>query len=329
MQKEIGMIGLGKMGGNMARQLVEKGWNVHGMDADPATTQKLGKEGIQGAYSIHELVSKLKAPRVVWLMVPAGKPEDDLLFGNDRHHDRHRKSNTLTDLRYRSRSSVKDAGLVRLLSRGDVIIDGGNSYYKDSISRAKKVATFGIKFIDVGFSGGPAGARNGGCLMIGGDESSFKRLEPLFKDLARDNGYQFFKGVGAGHFVKMVHNGIEYGMMQALGEGFAMLKKTPFKLDLTRVADIYNNGSVIESRLVGWMKKAFQEHGEDLKQVSGSVGHTGEGEWTAKTAREMKIPAKIIGESYKFRVQSKKKPSFTGKVVSALRGQFGGHNIKE
>ncbi|MBI5456971.1 decarboxylating 6-phosphogluconate dehydrogenase [Candidatus Kaiserbacteria bacterium] len=303
MKKEIGIIGLGKMGANMARQLVEKGWSVYGMDASQETTNKLEKEGVKGAYSAEELVSKLSAPRVVWLMVPAGKPEDELLFGKN--------------------------GLTKLLSKGDVIIDGGNSYFKDSMARAKKVSKHGITFLDVGFSGGPGGARHGGCLMIGGDRATFKKLEPLFKDLARKDGYQFFPGVGAGHFVKMVHNGIEYGMMQSLAEGFAMMKKSPFKLDLTRVADIYNHGSVVESRLVGWLKDAFEAYGENLSAVSGSVGHTGEGKWTAETARAMGIPVKIIEDSFKFRVRSAKKPSYTGKVVSALRGQFGGHSIKK
>ncbi|MDP3646105.1 MAG: NADP-dependent phosphogluconate dehydrogenase [bacterium] len=323
MKKEIGIIGLGKMGANMARQLVEKGWRVHGYDVFPKTTRALEQEGIRGAETLRELVGSIRGPRVVWIMVPAGKSGDELLFGNDRLT----KSVKMTDLR--SRSVVKKSGLVSSLSKGDFIIDGGNSYFKDSIARAKKISKYGIKFIDVGFSGGPSGARNGGCLMIGGDQATFKKLEPLFRDLAQKDGYQFFKGAGAGHFVKMVHNGIEYGMMQALAEGFAMMKKSSYKLDLTRVADIYNHGSVVESRLVGWLQSAFEEYGEDLKSVSGTVGHTGEGKWTAKTAREMKVPAKIIEESFKFRVQSAKKPSYAGKVVSALRGQFGGHSISK
>lgn len=302
MKKEIGIIGLGKMGGNIARRLREKKWTVYGMDASASTTRQFKKEGVRGVHSVQELVSNLSSPRTVWLMVPAGKIGDELIFGKD--------------------------GLAKFLSKGDIIIDGGNSYFKDSMQRAKKIAKFGIKFIDVGFSGGPSGARSGGCLMIGGDEASFRTLEPLFKDLARERGYQFFKGSGAGHFVKMVHNGIEYGMMQSLAEGFALMKKSTYKLDLKRVADIYNHGSVIESRLVGWLKNAFEQHGSDLSAVSGSVGHTGEGEWTAKTAKEMNVSVKIIEESFKFRVHSAKKPSYTGRVVSALRGQFGGHSIK-
>lgn len=165
--------------------------------------------------------------------------------------------------------------------------------------------------------------------MIGGDERSFKKLEPLFADLARKDGYRFFKGAGAGHFVKMVHNGIEYGMMQAIAEGFALMKKSKYKLDLTAVAEIYNNGSVIESRLVGWLKDAFKLRGEDLSDVSGKVAHTGEGEWTVKTAKKMQIEAKIIEGALKFRIASAKKPNYTGKIVSALREQFGGHKVKK
>ena len=165
--------------------------------------------------------------------------------------------------------------------------------------------------------------------MRGGDGASFKKCEPLFRDLARRDGYEFFAGNGAGHFVKMVHNGIEYGMMQALAEGFALMKRSKYKLDLTRVAEVYNNGSVIESRLVGWLKDAFKLHGENLAAISGSVAHSGEGAWTVKTAKEMKLKAKVIEEALKFRIASAKKPDYAGKVVSALRGQFGGHSVKE
>lgn len=303
LKKEIGIVGLGKMGANMARRLMEKGWTVHGFDRDEATVRALESEGLHGASSLHDLCEQLPVPRLVWLMVPAKKVVDEVLFGK--------------------------GGIAGLLSKDDVIVDGGNSYFKDSIVRGKKITQRGLNYIDVGFSGGPKGARTGGCLMIGGDEAAFKKFESLFRDLATEGGYQFFKGAGAGHFVKMVHNGIEYGMMQALAEGFTMLKKSKYELDLTRVADIYNHKSVIESRLVGWMKSAFETYGEDLKDVSGVVGHTGEGEWTAKTARAMGISVKVIEESFKFRLQSAKKPSYMGKLVSALRNQFGGHSIKK
>ena len=301
--KAIGIVGLGKMGAGIARHLVEKGWVVSGYDANTSTMQELSKEGIKTAESPAALVEQLPLPRLVWLMVPAGKMVEEVLFGTN--------------------------GVATKLSKNDIIIDGGNSYYKDSVAHAKKLEAFGVKYIDVGFSGGPSGARNGGCLMIGGDEATFTTHEPLFKDLAVEGGYQFFEGAGAGHFVKMVHNGIEYGMMQSLGEGFAILKASEYKPDLTRVADIYNHRSVIESRLVGWLGSALEEYGPELDDVSGVVSHSGEGEWTAKTAKELGIDAKIIEESFQFRVRSAENPSFIGKVVSALRGQFGGHAVFE
>ncbi len=303
MNREIGIVGLGKMGSGIAHRLLQKGWVVHGTDTSSSTVNSLTGAGMKSAKSAQALVEQLSEPKLVWLMVPAGRAVDDVLFGKQ--------------------------GITKNLSAGDTVVDGGNSFYKDSVRRAKKLKTMGIIFLDVGFSGGPGGARNGGGLMGGGDEVPFRRLEPLFRDLAVKDGYRFFAGAGAGHFVKMVHNGIEYGMMQSIAEGFSILKKSKYKLKLSRVAESYNHGSVIESRLVGWLKSAFAEYGEDLKAISGSVGHSGEGEWTAKTARELHVPAKIIEESFKFRVHSAKKPSYTGKVVSALRGQFGGHSVKK
>ncbi|MFA6408286.1 MAG: decarboxylating 6-phosphogluconate dehydrogenase [Candidatus Paceibacterota bacterium] len=301
-KKMIGIVGLGKMGAGIARQLHEKGWNVCGYNRSAPTRATLAQEGIETVATLEELVERIPVPRTIWLMVPAKKPTHEMLFGK--------------------------VGLATLLAKGDSVIDGGNSFYKDSVVNGKKLAKYGIKFMDVGFSGGPSGARNGGCLMIGGDATLFNKYETLFKDLSRPGAYKFFKGVGAGHFVKMVHNGIEYGMMQALAEGFAVLKKSPYKLDLTRVAEIYNNGSVIESRLVGWMKGAFETYGADLKKVSGTVAHTGEGQWTVQIAKSLKVPAQVIGASFKFRVDSVKKQSYTGKLLSALRNQFGGHAVK-
>jgi 6-phosphogluconate dehydrogenase len=181
--------------------------------------------------------------------------------------------------------------------------------------------------MDAGVSGGPGGARRGASVMVGGREEDFERLEDLFAAIAAPAAYQFFEGYGAGHFVKMVHNGIEYGMMQALAEGFTILKKSEYQLDLSKVAEIYNNGSVIESRLVGWLQSGLKVFGEDLKGVSGSVGHTGEGEWTVKTAEAMKIKADIIAAALEFRKKSASSPSYTGQVLSALRNQFGGHSL--
>lgn len=281
MRKEVAIIGLGKMGKNMLLRLREKGWVTLGFDKNPA---------------LEKLVKGLTRPRVVWLMVPAGKPVDEVING-----------------------------LVKVLQKGDIIIDGGNSFYEDSIKRVKRLAKKGINFLDVGVSGGPQGARKGACLMIGGKKQIFEKLKPLFRDLATKDGFQYVGNSGAGHFVKMVHNGIEYGMMQAIAEGFNLMKNSPFKLDLKKISALYGQGSVIESRLIGWLEKAFLRHGQELKAVSGKVGATGEGEWTVKVAKSRRIPVRIIEESFKFRVGSHKKPSYTGKILSALREQFGGH----
>lgn len=302
-KKEIAIVGLGKMGANVARRLIEKGWRVYGYNRSEEATQDLEREGLSGAYSLKEIAEKLSSPRIVWLMVPAGKPVDEVLFGKE--------------------------GLVKHLKRGDIVIDGGNSWYKDSAARFKRLKKEGIHFIDVGVSGGPHGARHGASLMIGGEKGIFQTVEPLFYDLSQSNGYQFFEGPGAGHFVKMIHNGIEYGMMQSIGEGFTILKKSEYKLNLTRIADVYNHGSVIESRLVAWLKNALKLHGESLEDVSGAVGHTGEGAWTVKTAKALNVKARIIAEALRFRVESEKNPSYTGKILSALRNQFGGHDIRD
>lgn len=300
-KNEIGIIGLGKMGANLARRLMEKGWRVVGYNITPEATKQLEKEGMNGVYSLREFVKALSPPRIIWLMVPAGKAVDEVLFGRD--------------------------GLAHILQKGDIIVEGGNSFYKDTIARYKKIEKEGLDFIDVGVSGGPGGARYGACLMIGGERKVFERLESLFADIARENGYQFFEGEGAGHFVKMVHNGIEYGMMQSLAEGFALLKTSPYKLDLTKVADLYNNGSVIESRLVGWLKGALETYGQELKEVSGKVEQSGEGLWTVKVAKALGVDVASITLAVDFRTKSAKKPSYIGKLLSGMRNQFGGHNI--
>lgn len=304
MPKEIGLIGLGKMGANIGRQLIDEDWRVVGFNRTSSVTKSMEAEGLIGAYSLQELVDKLATPRVIWVMLPAGKPVDAVIFGA--------------------------GGLAELLSNKDIIIDAGNSFYKDSIRRYKELKKCGINFVDVGVSGGPEGARHGACLMIGGDSGNYKYLKPLFRDSTVPKGYQFFKGSGAGHFVKMVHNGIEYGMMQAIAEGFNVMKRSEFKLNLTEVADVYNHGSVIESSLMGWLKNAFNLYGQDLRKVSGIVKHTGEGEWTVKTAKSLQTDAKNIEQAFKFRVNSVKLngSNYTGKLLTAIRDQFGGHGIK-
>ncbi|MDP2654109.1 MAG: decarboxylating 6-phosphogluconate dehydrogenase [Candidatus Omnitrophota bacterium] len=301
MAKNLAIVGLGKMGAGMARRMLDQGWRVVGYNRSPDATRELAKDGLIPAFSLKEMIDNLPGKKIVWLMVPAGKSVDEIISGKD--------------------------GLVQYLKPGDLIIDGGNSYYKDTVARAKKLAKLGIGFLDCGTSGGPSGARTGACLMIGGKVKDFKSAEPLFHDFALPDGYQFFPGAGAGHFVKMVHNGIEYGMMQAIAEGFTILKKSGYKLDLTRVTEIYNHGSVIQSRLVGWLKDAFVMYGENLDPISGTVAHSGEGTWTVKTARELGVTAKVIEAALQFRHRSEKNPNYTGQLVSALRGQFGHHPV--
>ena len=301
-KREIGIIGLGKMGGNIARRLAEKGWKVVGYNRSPDVTKELEKEGILGAYSVKELVQKLSKKRLIWLMVPAGKPVDNMLFSEE--------------------------GILKYASKGDIIIDGGNSFFENTAERAKKAEKAGINFMDVGVSGGPGGARNGACLMIGGDKDLYAKLEPLFEDMAVEKGYGYMGGHGAGHFVKMVHNGIEYGMMQAIAEGFGLMKESKFNIDLSKAADVYNHGSVIESSLIGWLKSGYAKYGKGLNSVSGVIAHSGEGQWTVETAKKMGISVPVIEKAFQYRLDSEKNPNYIGQIVSALRNQFGWHEIK-
>ncbi len=299
---EIGMIGLGKMGANLVRQLHSKRWKVVGFDKSVKATKELEKDGFDGVYSLREFVGKLSKPRLIWLMV----------------------SHQVVD-------AVLDE-LTPLLQGGDTVIDGGNSPYRESVRRSKGLEGKGINFLDVGVSGGPAGARGGACLMIGGERELYKKHEQLFRDLSAEGGYGYMGKSGAGHFVKMVHNGIEYGIMQAIGEGFEIMKKSPFSLNLHTVSELYNHGSVIESRLVGWLAEAYSKFSDELNAeecCSGSVSHSGEGQWTVDVARELGVPAAIIEGALEFRKKSQEHPSYTGRVVSALRHQFGGHDARD
>lgn len=304
MKKEIGIVGLGKMGMGIAKQLHEKGWRVIVRNRTASKVDEAAAYGMSASYSYQEMISKFESqPRIIWLMLPAGAPIEEALFGNQ--------------------------GLSDYLQEGDIVVEAGNSFYKEDPPRAQKLAAKGVGYIDVGVSGGPSGARNGACLMVGGSREDFQHMEDLYKDISVPDGYAHFAGVGAGHFVKMVHNGIEYGMMQAIGEGFNVMKKSEFHLDLTEVARIYDTGSVIESRLVEWLQKAYTEWGEDLKTISGTISHSGEGKWTVETAEEMGEEVPVIADAYQFRLDSERKPSYIGQVVSALRGQFGGHPVKK
>jgi glucose-6-phosphate 1-dehydrogenase len=298
----VGVAGLGKMGAGLALNLLDSGRRVVGWNRHTEVAESMAGQGIVPAITLRDLVSELDPPRVIWLMVPEGAPVDQLLFG-----------------------SGDSAGLASLLAPGDTVIDGGNSRWRDAAPRAEKLAEFGVHFLDCGTSGGPEGARHGACLMIGGDREVFSAWEAMFADIAVRGGYRFFDGHGAGHFVKMVHNGIEYGMMQAIAEGFGLLHKGPFSLDLAEVASVYQHGSVVESRLVGWLGGEYAEFGGDLEGVSGVVGHTGEGAWTVETAREFDVPTPIIEGSVKFRVESEDAPTYEGQVLTAMRDAFGGH----
>ena len=295
----LGYIGLGKMGEGMVELLLEKGHQVTVFDRDAEAMVRLGTSGADPAESLASLARHLPPPRVVWIMVP-----------------------------YQAVDAVLQE-LLPHLEAGDTVIDGGNSPYKESMRRAQELGAQGIEFLDAGVSGGPAGARSGACIMAGGGQEVFRRYERLFRDLSVPGGYAYLGTAGAGHFVKMVHNGIEYGMMQAIAEGFAVMKGSSFGLDLAMVADLYTHRSVIESRLVGWLKKAYEQHGQDLGGISGSVAQSGEGTWTVDAGRELGVEIPVIRGSVDFRTRSRTAPSYTGQVISALRNQFGGHDVSE
>ena len=296
---KLGYIGLGKMGANMVERFLEKGHEVVACDRNVDAVKAAKNKGAQTVDTLAVLIAALPLPRLVWIMVPY-QAVDEVL-----------------------------KELTPLLTPGDVVVDGGNSPYRESIRRAKELEARGIDFLDVGVSGGPAGARNGACIMVGGKKEVFQRFETVFRDLSVPDGYGYMGWTGAGHFVKMVHNGIEYGMMQALAEGFAIMKASDFELDLTKITDLYNHKSVIESRLVGWLQSAFEQYGEDLKDITGSDAQSGEGMWSVAAGKELGIPTPIIQAALDFRIQSQAHPSYTGKLISAMRNQFGGHEVKE
>lgn len=292
------------MGKNMVFRLLEKGIGVVAWNRTKQDTDEVVARGAVGAVTIEELVSKLESPRVVWLMLPAGAITDEYI---DK--------------------------LILLLSSGDLIVDGANSFYKDTLRRAEKIKSTGIHFMDIGVSGGPGGAREGACMMIGGDREDFEKILEIVKAGSAPDAYGYFGPVGAGHFAKMVHNGIEYGMMEAIGEGAAILKFAPFKLDLPEIFKVYNKRSVIESRLVGWTQEALSEDPE-LSEISSEIKSTGEGEWAVKTAKELGIKTPVIEDAYNVRQSSSADPEkspegFRNKIVSAQRGKFGQHPVKK
>lgn len=293
----IGLIGLGKMGGNLGLNLMEKGWSVTGYNRSPDKSKLLEEQGLKVVYSIEELVSSLSGIKVVWLMVPQGKPVDDTI-----------------------------ESLLPYLNAGDIIIDGGNSKYTESMARYKTLKEKGLNFVDIGTSGGINGARNGACMMVGGESDSVEILMPILESVCVRDGVSYMGAPGAGHFVKMIHNGIEYGMMQAIGEGFEVLEASEFDLDYEKVAKVWNNGSIITGYLMEMTQKAFEES-ESLAEIDSVVDASGEGLWTVETALSLKVPVPVIMTSLNERYRTKKKDSFSAKVVAAQRNQFGGHKL--
>ncbi len=296
----IGMVGLGKMGMNMARRLSLGGHIVTAYNRTPDKVKEALSEGMPGAYSIEELVDSLPEPRIIWLMIPAGRPVDDAI-----------------------------AELKKTLSKGDIVVDGGNSFYKDSVRRYGELKSSGVNFLDAGVSGGIWGLKEGYCIMAGGDEEAFQTLEPAFQSLCQSGGYLYCGPAGSGHFVKMVHNGIEYGLMEAYGEGFELLKASPFGsgLDFEKVARLWNRGSVVRSWLLELLEAAFKKD-KRLESVSGYVEDSGEGRWTVKEAVDAGVPVPAITEALFRRFRSRQEGSFAEKVLAALRAEFGGHAVK-
>jgi 6-phosphogluconate dehydrogenase len=298
---QIGMVGLGKMGANMTARLLGGGHEVVVFDRSADAVRTAVGRGAAGVVSLEELVAILRAPRVVWVMVPAGEPTETIV-----------------------------TVLARMLARSDTVIDGGNSNYKESMRRAAMLRESGVYFVDVGTSGGIWGLKEGYSLMIGGDTQAVSRLRPIFETLApaSDRGWAHVGPSGAGHFVKMVHNGIEYGMMQAYAEGFSILKhKKEFALDLPAIAELWRHGSVVRSWLLDLTANALREDA-DLRGIAPYVTDSGEGRWTVTEAIDLDVPAPVITLSLIQRLRSRDSESFSDRLLSALRNQFGGHAIK-
>jgi 6-phosphogluconate dehydrogenase len=296
---ELAIYGLGRMGANMVVRLVQGGHTVVASNRSPGPVQEAAAVGAIPAFSLEEMVQKLtSSPKIVWLMVPAGAVTDQTI----QH-------------------------VLTLLRPGDIIIDGGNSNWHDSVRHGQEVTAKGMHFLDVGTSGGIWGLKEGYSLMIGGERSVFEHCEPIFKTLAPPDGYGYMGGSGAGHFVKMVHNGVEYGMLQAYGEGFEILEKSQFNLDLRNVTRVWQHGSVVRSWLLDLAALAFAED-PSLANIRGYVEDSGEGRWTVQAAIDEDVPAPVITLSLLMRFASRQDESFSAKVIAALRNQFGGHAVK-
>ncbi|MGO3379811.1 MAG: phosphogluconate dehydrogenase (NAD(+)-dependent, decarboxylating) [Lactococcus cremoris] len=299
---KFGMIGLGKMGMNLVKNAVDHEIEVVAYDVNAEAVEEAGNysEKITAVKSIDELLTELSEPKIIWLMLPAGKA-----------------TNSTIEL------------LSEKLSAADILIDGGNSNYKDNLEQNKLLTEKGIKFFDVGTSGGMAGARQGGNFMIGGDdENSWSVIEPIFKAISTENGYLYTGKLGSGHYLKMIHNGIEYGMMQAIAEGFEILEQSPFDYDYEAVAKLWNHGSVIRSWLMELAQDQFSKDPK-LDQIIGRVQSSGEGKWTIEESLDLGVPAPVIALSLMMRQRSLQEDTMTGKVVTALRNGFGGHEVEQ
>ena len=297
-EMELGVIGLGRMGANMAQRLIGGGHRVVAYDRSPEAVRAAQQTGVVGAGSLQELVTLLGVPRTVWVMVPAGDPTEQ---------------------------TIRD--LADLLQPGDLVVDGGNSNFRDSVRRGGDLEKRGIPFADAGTSGGIWGLEKGYCLMVGGSDEAFKRIEPALKTLALEGGYAHVGPRGAGHFAKMVHNGIEYGMLEAYAEGFEILRASPYKFDLRQLAALWNHGSVVRSWLLELAETAFAKD-PDLSSIRGYVADSGEGRWTVFEAIDEDVPAPAIALSLFARFVSRQEESFAMKVIAALRKEFGGHPVK-
>jgi 6-phosphogluconate dehydrogenase len=295
---QLAMIGLGRMGSGMTVRLMQGGHQVVVFDRSADAIAALAGKGAIGASSLEDLGQKLKAPRIFWLMIPAGPPIDDTI-----------------------------QRLSAILSPGDIIVDGGNSNYKDSMRRAETLRTQQVEFLDCGTSGGIWGLKVGFNLMVGGNEAVFKQVEPIFRTLAPPDGYAYVGPSGAGHYAKMVHNGIEYSMLQSYAEGFEILKAAPFGFDLVQLTRLWNHGSVIRSWLLELAEDAF-ERDPDLAHIKGYVEDSGEGRWTLDEALDHAVPAPALAMSLFMRYRSRQDDSFSAKVLAALRNEFGGHPVR-
>lgn len=296
---KIGFVGLGKMGGRMVERLLNHGHEVVVYNLSQKEIDEAAAKGAIAASGLADLVGKLDGRKLVWLMVPSGSPVDQ---------------------------NIQE--IAPLLNKGDILVDGGNSYWRDSVERGKKLAEQGIDYIDCGTSGGVWGLDNGYCLMYGGSESACTFAEPIFKSLAPENGYLRCGESGSGHMTKMVHNGIEYGMMQAYAEGFELIKNSPYDIDLEKVSKVWMQGSVVRSWLLELIGNAL-EGDQELSDIKDYVSDSGEGRWTVQTAMDFDVPAHVITASLYARFQSRQDSSYAMKLLAAMRNQFGGHEIKK